>query len=80
LFEYCVFVNLNYKKQIHFRCFFVYTQVQASIETVNTYYVFRKEYDKDITIPESELNKKYLYMECWCSKEDFKIKAIDQVL
>jgi hypothetical protein len=79
LFEYCVFVNLNYKKQIHFRCFFVYTQIQASIETVNIY-SFQKECDKYITIPESELNKKYPYMERWYSKEGIKIKAIDQVL
>ena len=80
MFEYRVFVNLNYKKQIHFRCFFVYTQIQASIETVNTYYAFQKECDKDITIPESELNKKYPYMERWYSKEGIKIKAIDHVL
>jgi len=39
--------------------------------------MFQKKYDKDITIPESELNIKYPYMERRYSKKDIKIKAID---
>src|SRR3954470_20477375 len=38
-----------------------------------------KEYDKDITIPESELQKKYPYIRHWYSKEGIKIKAIGKV-
>lgn len=38
-----------------------------------------KEYDRDITIPESDLRKKYPHIQRWYSKEGIKIKALGQV-
>jgi hypothetical protein len=38
-----------------------------------------KEYDRDITIPESELIEKYPYIKQWYSKEGIKIKALGHV-
>lgn len=38
-----------------------------------------KQYDMDITIPESELIKKYPYVKHWYSQEGIKIKALGHV-
>jgi hypothetical protein len=38
-----------------------------------------KEYDRDITIPESELLELYPYIKQWYSKEGIKIKAVGHV-
>jgi hypothetical protein len=38
-----------------------------------------KEYDRDVTIPESELSRKYPYIKQWYSKEGIQIGALGRV-